>query len=73
MQGKISKDGSLYVERKGTLKIQICPHSNSAYCGDWCPLFQEYEIGTDKIQICIGNTIIVKDERVKPKKKKEGE
>lgn len=48
MKAKIDKDGSLYLERAGKMKDQICPFgiasepTRGAACGDWCPLFSNY-------------------------------
>lgn len=48
MKGKIDKDGTLYIERKGKYKCQCCPipeikgmEGVVSGCGDWCPLFGE--------------------------------
>jgi len=45
MKIKISKEGHLYLEKKGIMKKQYCPYSSSSEimtaCGDWCPLFEE--------------------------------
>lgn len=46
MKGRIAKDGTLYLERAGKEKAQICPHHQgdewgAGRCGDWCPLFGE--------------------------------
>ena len=49
MNGKISKEGDLYIERAGVMKPQFCPHNpygvgsdnGMTACGDWCPLFGE--------------------------------
>jgi hypothetical protein len=47
MNGKISKEGTLYIERAGVMKRQECPFVNSVdagtACGDWCPLFGEIQ------------------------------
>jgi hypothetical protein len=51
MNGKISKEGDLYIERAGVMKPQFCPHNPYALgsdngmteCGDWCPLFGEIQ------------------------------
>ena len=44
MDCKISKNGKLFVKRGGEYKSQGCPHDqNDAYCGDWCPYFNEHK------------------------------
>jgi len=45
LTAKIDKAGDLLVLRAGTWKHQLCPYdhdADSANCGDWCPLFHEY-------------------------------
>lgn len=44
MNGKISNNGWLYIERAGKMKMCSCPfstpdESGPLSCGDWCPLF----------------------------------
>jgi len=44
MEGKIDKNGYLWIKRNRRFKLQNCPYSNAAIvaaCGDWCPLFVE--------------------------------
>lgn len=42
MKIKISDKGLLYLERAGSMKLQLCPFSpTDGPCGDWCPLFNE--------------------------------
>jgi hypothetical protein len=51
MNGKISKESELHIERNGVMKPQFCPHNPYALgsdngmteCGDWCPLFGEIQ------------------------------
>jgi len=50
MQGKIDKNGHLFIRRKNTIKEQLCPFYSAKSltgqnCGDWCPLFEEPERG----------------------------
>jgi len=48
MKAKIDKNGDLWIERAGVLKLQICPYTHSVTgagtysvpCGDHCPMFQ---------------------------------
>jgi hypothetical protein len=47
MKAKIKPNGCLQVERADTMKPQECPFSSNgedAYCGDWCPLFDEQQV-----------------------------
>jgi hypothetical protein len=47
MNGKISKESELHIERNGVMKPQFCPYNpyglrsdnGMTACGDWCPLF----------------------------------
>ena len=45
MKGKIDKYGTLYIERAGKMKDQLCPYSSECgspiACSDTCPLFGE--------------------------------
>jgi len=44
MNGKITKDGCLEIQRnnKARFQEQYCPFDHkAAYCGEWCPLFGE--------------------------------
>lgn len=41
MEILIDQDGALSITRNGVLRKQYCPHSTSARCGDWCPLFED--------------------------------
>ena len=44
MKLKITKEGNLWIERSGDLKLTLCPFAcESTYCGHWCPLFGEPE------------------------------
>jgi transcription elongation factor Elf1 len=44
VKGKIDRDGWLWIERAGEMKIQECPYQScTAKCGDWCPHFGELE------------------------------
>jgi hypothetical protein len=45
MKIKNNGRGVLEIERKGTMKAQLCPYDSNAnrLCGDLCPLFQEPE------------------------------
>ena len=62
----IDKQGSLWFERAGKMKLQLCPYctmvdsfgdNNLKPCGDWCPSFHEprYDenfLGIGEIEIC---------------------
>ncbi len=41
MAGKIDRDGLLWLMRRGTMRQQLCPHTDNQPCGDWCPKFKE--------------------------------
>ena len=42
MEGKISKEGKLFIKRAGELKAQECMHSRPrCACSDLCPFFSE--------------------------------
>jgi|GEM_PF-2613672 len=41
MEGKIDKDGVLWIDRKGTMKKQNCPKYEFGVCCDECPFFEE--------------------------------
>lgn len=49
--GKIDKDGFLWIERGEKYKQQYCPyhdlHPGLLRCGDFCPLFGEPQIRRD--------------------------
>lgn len=71
MNGKIDKQGRLFIERSSSFyKIQGCPlnPSGNDWCGNWCPQFSEpvKENRQTKIEICHGKTLDFnefKDER----------
>ena len=44
MKGKIDKNGRLFIERRGTMKLQTCPFTFENPCGNWCPLFGNPEV-----------------------------
>lgn len=60
MKIKIDKDGHLLIDRAGKMKLMACPFSYDkdlraadSPCGDWCPLFHEFEIdGKPAIELC---------------------
>lgn len=43
MKGMIDSRGFLMLDRRGKTDVAICPFSGSerAFCGDWCPLFDD--------------------------------
>lgn len=42
MEGKIDKNGNLFLRRGSMLKAVQCPYIDGRdYCGDWCGLFGE--------------------------------
>lgn len=42
LNGMITKNGLLQINRGGTMRQQYCPyHPAGLECGDWCPLFHE--------------------------------
>ena len=41
MEGKIDKQGNLWILRGGVLKQQWCPKKTEGPCGGWCPKFGE--------------------------------
>lgn len=44
MDCKIDGSGSLLIKRGKEYRFQWCPHdSESGFCGDWCPYFNEHE------------------------------
>lgn len=49
MKAKIDEHGWLLVERAGSWKEQLCPWYGvpDVHCGDWCPLFEEWEGGDE--------------------------
>ena len=64
MKGAIGKDGSLFIERAGVMKRQMCPFVEiEACCGDDCSLFGEPFKHTDvlgrvtKLSICNQKTL----------------
>ncbi len=74
MNGIITKEGFLQVERNGKLKQQFCPFlsgiNGSVVCGDECAMFGELEkVGTSKrfeLELNCGKgqlITITKDER----------
>jgi hypothetical protein len=55
MKFKITKIGVLEIERAGEWKQQICPYdSDYGDCGDWCPLFDDSHIYTEKDDSALG-------------------
>lgn len=59
MRIKITKNGTLMMERNGHLMVMTCPINDNNNCGIWCPLFQIeliYEPGnmnsTDERLVC---------------------
>lgn len=57
MNGKIDKQGRLFIERSSSFyKIQSCPFDPSGdsgnFCGDWCPQFSE-PVSTDTDHLCV--------------------
>lgn len=69
MKAIISKEGTLSVERHGSMRKQYCPHNmdsrSSVMCGDWCPLFNESELDRGYLYLCVGSPIIgeIEDKR----------
>jgi len=75
---RITKNGSLVLDRAGVEKTQICPFDNptevsygKCNCGDWCPLFGESKDLTGsyvELKICNRSFLFLKvefiDERV---------
>jgi len=68
MEGKISKEGILFIKRGSLFKKQRC--NINVYCGDLCPLFGEPHIMRDRnrqsLQICDNRVLFFKkliDER----------
>lgn len=73
MKGKIDKDGYLHIERNNGFRQQLCPFSEQANCGQWCPHFGDPEersgvplnytkngepiMGFD-LRICHGKTLV---------------
>ena len=59
MKGKIDKYGTLYIERAGEMKDQLCPYASECgspiACSDTCPLFGEPVFDEDrKMQVTGG-------------------
>jgi len=74
MNGKLDKNGKLWIERAGLLKEQFCLENQCYTCGDQCPQFGEPErthadddITGYVIQICQNRDLLFdntfKDER----------
>jgi hypothetical protein len=65
MKGKIDKYGTLYIERAGKMKDQLCPYASECGspipCSDTCPLFGEPrpETGTASaiLDLCQGKKL----------------
>jgi hypothetical protein len=58
MKIKIDKMGQLEIERAGKMRGQVCPYSQQeAYCGEWCPMFQEPDIQTSTVPDCSVATV----------------
>lgn len=66
MEGKIDKNGNLFIKRRGELLPQYCPFTASnkrletihvnirdaLHCGDHCPLFGSYDKETGTLDLC---------------------
>lgn len=56
MNGTISVNGVLSIERGGTMRPQRCIRQDKYFCGDHCPQFGEPEEG--RLEICQGRLLI---------------
>ena len=67
MKGCLSKQGELYICRRGILKLQRCrPGGDNKACSDDCPLFSEPRTSKSdkrtKLELCHWNRTIFFDE-----------
>jgi len=79
MKGVIDENGFLRIYRKNEYKLQECPFCGTnygAYCGDWCPLFEEpqvYEEGKGRRvwNLALCKKVLVFDNFIDKRKEKE--
>lgn len=59
-RGMIDKTGLLKIERKGIYKYQYCPSQKEEgnTCGDYCPLWEEYDRDHLWVHVCSRKTDI---------------
>ena len=69
MKIKISRGGTLSLERAGKMVAQCCPFNTESFCDHLCPLFGEPEFertgkyrdrGTVTIEICQGRKLVAR-------------